>query len=78
MHAVMVPNSNITAYMIRDEDEFLHEGHAWQHSPQAALPQQHASCNDEKIEKYQDNADIFNFKMLNSFMKVSLDLDGVV
>ena len=39
----MVPKSIIIAYIMRDELEFLQEGHAWQQRPQAALPQQHAN-----------------------------------
>lgn len=44
MQATMVPNSNMMAYIILVDDEFLHDGHAWQQRPQAALPQQQASC----------------------------------
>lgn len=43
MQAVIVPTSNIKAYIIRDDVEFLQEGHAEQHSEQAVLPQQQAS-----------------------------------
>lgn len=43
MHAVMVPTSNMMAYMSRVEVEFRHDGHAEQHKEHAALPQQQAS-----------------------------------
>ena len=53
MHAVMVPRRSMIAYMILEELEFLHDGQAWQQRPQAALPQQHASClmNTNTIRK---------------------------
>lgn len=43
MQAVIVTSSNITAYIIRVDVEFLHVGQAEQHKLQAALPQQQAS-----------------------------------
>lgn len=43
MHATMVPNSIMMAYMMRLEVEFLHDGHAEQQRLHAADPQQHAS-----------------------------------
>ena len=43
MQATMVPNSSMIAYIILLDDEFLHDGHALQQRPQAALPQQQAS-----------------------------------
>lgn len=51
IQAVMVPKSIIIAYIMRDELEFLQEGHAWQQRPQAALPQQHANCAALQIPK---------------------------
>ncbi len=43
IQATMVPNSSMIAYIILLDDEFLHDGHALQQRPQAALPQQQAS-----------------------------------
>lgn len=43
IQAAMAPKSNIRAYIIRDEVEFLHDGQAAQHKEQAVLPQQQAS-----------------------------------
>lgn len=43
MQAAIVPMSNINAYMILVDVEFLHDGHALQHKEHAALPQQHAN-----------------------------------
>ena len=48
MQATIVPINNITAYINRDDVEFLHEGHAEQHKEQAALPQQQASWKYQK------------------------------
>lgn len=44
IHAVTAPNNNISAYIIRVDVEFLHDGQAEQHREHAVLPQQHASC----------------------------------
>lgn len=43
IHAAIVPNSSKSAYIIRVEVEFRHDGQALQHNEQAVLPQQHAS-----------------------------------
>lgn len=43
MQATIVPTNSIRAYMILEDVEFLHEGHAEQHREHAALPQQQAS-----------------------------------
>jgi len=43
MQATMVPNNSMIAYIILLDDEFLHDGHALQQRPQAALPQQQAN-----------------------------------
>lgn len=39
----IAPNSSIIAYIRRVDVEFLHDGHAEQHSEQAVPVQQHAS-----------------------------------
>jgi hypothetical protein len=44
MQATMVESRRSMAYMMRDEELFLHDGHAEQHRLQAALPQHMASC----------------------------------
>jgi hypothetical protein len=49
MQAAMVPNNSIRAYMILDDVELRHEGHAAQHNEHAVLPQQHASYKSIKI-----------------------------
>lgn len=43
MQAAMVPTNSIKAYIIREDVEFLHDGHAEQHKEQAVLPQQQAN-----------------------------------
>lgn len=43
MHAAIVPTNNIRAYIILEDVEFLHDGHAEQHKEQAVLPKQQAS-----------------------------------
>lgn len=45
MQAATVPSRSITAYMMRVDVELRQDGHAEQHRPHAALPQQHANCN---------------------------------
>lgn len=49
MHAAIVPSSSINAYIILVEVEFLHDGHAEQQREQAALPQQQASWNIQRV-----------------------------
>jgi len=44
MQATIVLINSSKAYMILDDVEFLHDGHALQHKEQAALPQQQANC----------------------------------
>lgn len=52
MQAATVPSSSITAYMMRVDVELRHDGQAEQHNPQAALPQQHASCGKNNLLYY--------------------------
>lgn len=49
MQAVIVPTSNMIAYIMRVEVELRHEGQAVQHNPHAALPQQQASWNQHPL-----------------------------
>ncbi|KAG7174202.1 hypothetical protein Hamer_G003106 [Homarus americanus] len=44
IQATIVPISIMTAYIMRVEVEFLHDGQAEQHKLHAADPQQQASC----------------------------------
>ena len=55
MQATMVPNNSMIAYIILLDDEFLHDGHALQQRPQAALPQQQANYIKKGIRIYQQN-----------------------
>lgn len=43
MHANIVPNNNIKAYIILVDVELRHDGQALQHNEHAALPQQQAN-----------------------------------
>lgn len=43
IHEATAPKSNMRAYIMRDDVEFLHDGHAAQHKEHAVLPQQQAS-----------------------------------
>lgn len=45
----IVTSTSISAYIRREEVELVQDGHAEQHSEQAVLPQQHASCKDKDI-----------------------------
>lgn len=50
MHATAAPSNKTRAYAIRVMAELLHDGHALQHSEQAALPKQHAACTQIQIQ----------------------------
>jgi len=44
MQLTAVPRKRRSAYIKRDDVEFLHVGHAAQNSENAAVPQQQAAC----------------------------------
>ena len=56
MHAIIVPTSNTIAYATRVDVELLHDGHALQHRPHAALPKQQAAY--KKIVTHHNNAHV--------------------
>jgi len=52
MQQTMVATNTMTAYIMRVVVEFFAEGHTEQHSEQAALPKQQATCNSFPIFLY--------------------------
>lgn len=50
MPDTMAPTNNISAYIRREDVEFLHDGQAEQHSEQAVPVQQQANYSDKQTK----------------------------